>query len=742
MRRFGWLALLVFSLEILPGAEAQPQVPRKRVGIALAGGGAKGLAHIGVLRWMEENRVPIDAIAGTSMGGLVGGMYAGGSSSREIQEFVGEIEWDEVLGAGPGYRDLTYRRKEDQQSFPATIELGLRDHKIQLPAGMNAGHQVGLLLGRIGLPYSQVNFDELPTPFRCVAADLVSGDEVVFEKGSLSQALRATMAIPPFFAPVQHEGMLLVDGGLLDNLPAGVVRGMKVDVVIAVDLGMEKIEAGKGLAILDVANRSLDIMIRRNAVESLKKADVALTPQVTEYGMLHFHHPEEIIQRGYEAAQAMAAELKQYAVSEQEWQVYLETRRSKAREAGFTPQFVDLTGTLPHDRQALEERVAEFSGKKLDRERLEDRLMRIAGLGPYGSADYRKTERGDEAGLSIEVTRKSHGPPFVRPLLLLDSGQAGASSFTLGARITAYDAPTRNSEWRTDFSIGRIQSIGTEYYQFAGSRGLFIAPRGFATQEQQLFVNDGVRVAEYSLHREGGGLDVGYNFGRFSEVRTGVELAHIRGDVQIGSPVLPRARGGEQIWMTRWKYNALNSGTIPTEGFSISTQLNWQFASPGLQYSDGVQDGGSFGQTWAQMVYARKFSQKWSGIARVLGGGTFAGEVQPFSEFRLGGPLRLGALEVGERRGGNVAYGSAGVLRRLSQAPVVGKLYGVVQYETGDAFNSKLSLYHGGTAGVMAETALGVMFAGFSYGERGRGGFFFSLGRIFDSGIQHANPLR
>ena len=676
------------------------------------------------------------------MGGLVGGMYAAGRGSREIQEFVAEIDWDAALGAGPGYRDLTFRRKEDQQSFPSALELGLRNRQLQLPAGLLAGHSVGLILGRIGLPYSELNFDQLPTPFRCVAADLVSGDKVVFEKGSLFHALRATMAIPPIFAPVAEDGRLLVDGGLVDNLPAGVVRAMNVDVVIAVDLGIETIGKGKSLAILDVANRSIDIMIRRNAVESLKSADIAVKPDVTDHATLGFQDSTELIERGYRAAQSVAEQLKQYAVSEREWTAYVEARRQKTRSGGFTPRFLELSGTLPHDREAMEKRLAQFPGKELDRERLEGALTQIAGLGPYGSADYRKSDRPEGTGLSIDVKRKSHGPPFLRPLILLDSGQAGSSSFTLGARIVAFDVPARNSEWRTDFSIGRVQSIASEYYQFVGPRGLFVAPRAFATQEQQLFVNDGVRLAEYSLHREGGGFDLGYNFGRFSEVRTGFELSHIRGDVQVGVPVLPRARGGEYIWMSRWRYNALNSATIPTSGFSIESQFNWQFRSPKLQYPERVEQDGSFGQSWAQIVYARKFGKQWSGMARLLGGGTFAGQVQPFSAFRLGGPLRLGALEVGELRGAHVAYGSFGVLRKLSEAPVLGKLFGVVQYESGDAFNSRLSLYHGGTAGVMAETGLGVMFAGFSYGERGRGGFFFSLGRLFDSGIQHANPLR
>lgn len=742
--RSAMLSLVAASL--VWGQANSERDTRRRIGLALAGGGAKGLAHIGVLRWLEENRVPIDAIAGTSMGGLVAGMYAAGQNSGQIETFVRAIDWDVALGPNSRYRDLNIRRKEDEQSFPGMFELGMRKGRLQLPAGLNSGYNVQLLLNQIGLAYSEMrSFDDLPTPFRCVATDLLSGNKIVFKDKSLSQALRATMSLPPLFEPIAYDGMLLVDGGIVDNLPADVVRELNVDVVVAVDLGLETIGKGQGFSILGVANRSIDIMIRRNTLESLRSANVVVSPSVMDLDSLDFRNVNEIIQRGYESARSKSEALRKYAVTEDEWRSYLEARRLKTLDPAFSPEFVEVTGSLKRDHEDIMKRLEGFTRRPFDREKFEEELTHITGLGPYDTATYGRSVVSGKDGLAVGLNRKSYGPPFMRPLLILDSGQSGTASFTLAARIAAFQFPTARSEWRTDLSFGRVNSVGSEYYQYLGASRFFLAPRGFTSQEQQLIIDDGDRLADYKVRRSGGGFDAGYNFGRFSELRTGIEVAQLRGTVQIGFPILPNARGVEKIWMSRWRFNALNSGTVPTNGIAVDSQINWQFGSPRIFVADqDITTEGSFGQAWSQVVYARPFTRKWSGLLRALGGGTFSGEAQPFSEFRLGGPLRIGSLDTGELRGANVAFGSAGILREFYHSPTsfVGKLYGMLLYEVGDAFDSRPNFYHSGTAGVTAETSLGVLSTGFSYGERGRGGFFFSIGRIFDVGIRNGNQLR
>src|SRR6476620_3733191 len=214
-------------------APAVVQAPKRAsIGLALEGGGALGLAHIGVLRWFEDHHIPVDYIAGTSMGGLVGGLYATGRSPRELEQIVAAQSWDIIIGGQTPYEDLSYRRKEDFRDYPTFIQLGLKKG-LSLPAGLNAGHQISLLIDRETLPYAELkSFDDLPIPYRCVATDLVSGKEVVFSDGSLPLAMRATMSIPGWFNPVRRDNQVLVDGALVGNLPTDVVRKMGAEVVI------------------------------------------------------------------------------------------------------------------------------------------------------------------------------------------------------------------------------------------------------------------------------------------------------------------------------------------------------------------------------------------------------------------------------------------------------------------------------------------------------------------------------
>ncbi len=740
-------ALVVFLIGVTSmQGQAVPASGRPKIGLALAGGGAKGLAHIGVLRWMEEHRIPVDAVAGTSMGGLVGGIYASGYNAAELRTFVDQLDWQILLETGAEYRDLNFRRKEDVQSYPATIELGLREGRPQLPSGLSSGQQIQLLLEQIGLPYFEVqNFDDLPTPFRCVAADLLSGDKVVLRDGSLAEALRATMSLPAVFTPVSYKGMLLVDGGVVDNLPADVVRDMNVDVVIAVDLGIAKLAGTEPISLTGVLSRSMDILMRQNAIESLRSAQIVIQPSVLDFKTLDFSEADAVIERGYQAAQAMAAELEKYSVSEDEWQAFLAARKSRRREPGFTPEFVEVSGGVSRDNRNVAKQLLDLEGKPLDRKRLEHDLTRITGFGLYDTAGYQRIRKDDKQGLSVTLHQKTYGPPFMRPLLILDSAQSSNASFTVAARILAMNFPAAHSELRTDLSFGRVLYAGSEYYQFVGRRGFFVAPRGYASREKQVMTNDGHTVAEYTVRRSGGGLDLGYNFGRFSELRTGIEVDHLNAGVQIGSPVLPNARGPEQLFTARWRFNALNSGTVPTSGIFVDTQFNWQFQSPNIYFQgQDLGRGDRFGQAWTRIVYAHPLGDKWSGILRATAGGTFAGKVQPFSQFRLGGPLNISALQFGEFRGANIGYASAGVLRKFHDSPasVLSKLYGVVLYEGGDAFDSKMNWFHSGTVGVVGETSLGIVSAGVSYGERGRAGFFFAVGRIFDVGIRNSDKLR
>src|SRR5262249_12038401 len=285
MRRFPF-ALSLLLCPIFACAQAGRTLPtrapsgrqvegqrRPRIGIALEGGGALGLAHIGVLEWFEEHHIPVDYVAGTSMGGLVGGFYASGLTPSDLQKIIAGVDWPAMLRGSVDYEDLSFRRKEDRRAYPNALLLGLRNG-LSVPGGLNAGHQIGLLIDRLTLPYHGLDsFDQLPIPFRCVATDLVSGKAHVFGEGELSEALRATMSIPGVSTPVRQGDQVFVDGGLVNNLPTDVVRQMGADVVIAVHLETQPAEAKDLQSLFGVLEQSVRIIIAESEQRGIAGAD-------------------------------------------------------------------------------------------------------------------------------------------------------------------------------------------------------------------------------------------------------------------------------------------------------------------------------------------------------------------------------------------------------------------------------------------------------------------------------------
>ena len=328
------VALLAVLL-VLPSAGAQQPVvkpaSRPKVALVFEGGGALGFAHIGVIEWIEAHHIPVDYVAGTSMGGLVGGLYASGMSPQEISEFVGGVNWTGVLSGQIPFPALSYRRKEDKLAFPNRLEFGLK-HGISFPNGLNSGSAVGLLLDEKALPYYDMkDFNDLPIPFRCVATDMTTGKEHVFKDGSLAQAMRSTMSIPGVFAPVEHGTQVYSDGGAVNNLPVNVARGMGADIVIAVYLDTGPFNKKSLDSLVGVAGRNVEIMISANELNSMKDANILLKADVSKFTSSDFEKSAEIIPQGVLIAQEHATELEMYAVNDADWQAYVTQRNSRRR---------------------------------------------------------------------------------------------------------------------------------------------------------------------------------------------------------------------------------------------------------------------------------------------------------------------------------------------------------------------------------------------------------------------------
>ena len=523
---------------------------RPRIGLVLGGGGAHGFAHAGVIRWLQEHRIPIDAVAGTSMGGLIGGLFSAGYDSAEIHSFIREIDWPEALRPGPPFADLTFRRKEDRRLFPNGFELGLKGG-VRFPPGLSPAHGVGLILSRFSAPYGDIGaFDELPTPFRCIATDLVSEKQVVFKDGPLFEALRATMSIPGVFTPIRSGDRILVDGGMLNNLPVDVAKQMGVDVVIAVSLPNPPMDPKTGESIIGVLKRTGSVMVSNNERHNMELADILVMPDVTGFDSSNFEQFEGLSERGYNAASAKSRFLALFTVSEPEWAEYLAARRALKRP----------------EKLNKEERIA-----------LENRLALVIGEGRHASADYRFVE---PEGIEVTPRPKHHGPPFLNTALLLDGASGEGLRFALGGRLTILGFAVKRGEWRTDFTIGEPNHFSSELYlPIKGSR-FFFAPSGHF-DNLNLDVYSGNRRAFQAEHKDGGAIvDIGFSESRTQEFRAGYRISSISNKIAIGPPLLPNSRGTQKAWRLRWAYDGQDSAIVPRRGFRDVTEAQWVTRDP------------------------------------------------------------------------------------------------------------------------------------------------------------------
>ena len=426
-----------------------PAKGRPKIGVALEGGGALGEAHIGVLKWFEDHHIPVDYIAGTSMGGLMGGLYATGKSADQIHEVVKNVDWPLVLGGQTPFDDLSFRRKEDAREFPNSITIGLK-HGPALPPGLNSGHQVSLLIDRETLPYSDLrSFDDLPIPFRCVSTELISGKPYVFQNGSLSEAMRATMSIPGVFAPVRRGNQIFVDGGLVDNLPTDVVRNMGADIVVAVHLQISPASAKDIQSAFSVLGRSVELVIAETEIRGMEGADLIVKADVQKYTTMDYEKSDELVKIGYESAEQKAALLQVYALDDVAWAEYLHDKNSRLRTTIGVPQFVKVVGIEGESLTNVQKFLSHLAGKPIDQAALEQDLTRLAGVGRLDSVTYEIIQENGQTGLLITAHEKNYAPPTLRPSFEVNGTQTQDVTFTIGARLTFMDIAGFRSEWRT-----------------------------------------------------------------------------------------------------------------------------------------------------------------------------------------------------------------------------------------------------------------------------------------------------
>jgi len=717
----------------LPATLSAPtDVNRPRVGLALSGGGALGLAQIGVIQWMEEHHIPVDRVAGTSMGSIIGAMYATGMSPAEMQKFAENISWDEAFHPEPVYSQLSYRRKQDRRDYLVNTPLGLK-RGLSGPNGFNAGQGVRLLLDRIAFPDSGIgSFDDLPIPFRCVATDLESGDAVVLQSGSLAQAVRASMAIPGVFTPVELNGRILADGGMVENIPVETVRAMDADVVIAVELRLPPGDALQLESLTGVLSRAVSIMITQNERRSLTLADVKVSVDMTGFSATDYTRVGELVRLGYKTAASQSAAFERYAIQDPaEWRQYLAERAARKGTSIKKVERVEVTGARPDTDGRIEHRLEKHLHGSADLPVLETELTRVAGEGQFDDLGYEGFVQNGVPGLRVTAHEKSYGPPFVDLAVNVQGSGVAAFDFSAGTRVTFMDVAHHGGEWRTDLLFGSSNLGASEFYQPLGQSPFFIAPYVFVSKYARNSFNGLTRLAVFGDERAGGGLDVGFDSGRRSEFRLGYEAFDGKLAPLIGAAGLPTVRGSTGEFRARYVWDGQDSPSVPSRGNRLVATLSRVLHSPGLPHAIGQLD--------FETSSFLPISSKTSLFFLVSGGTTFRGEAGPFQVFTLGGPFRLGAYLPDTFLGNHYAYASFGFRREVYRLPqLVGKkVYWGGWYEAGTAFGTQAGdagpVVIRGTfnLGIIVDTIVGPISIAGSVSPTGQSRINFAMGRLF-----------
>ncbi len=727
----GILLFLSFSLIASPAAIAveDTSADRPRVGLVLGGGGARGAAHIGVLRELERLNVPVDAIVGTSMGAIVGGLYASGMSPDELEELVATLDWADALSDEPSRDTLSFRRKQDDEQFPIDVDLGYRDGEFQLPQGVISGHKLDLILRELTFDVSNVDdFDDLPVPFRAIASDLVSGEAWVMSSGDLATAIRASMSVPGVFAPAARDGRLLVDGGLTGNLGVEAIEAMGVDVIIAVDVEFPLYDEASLDSSLAVYEQMLTILIRKETlrqIDRLSEDDILIQPDLGTFASTDFPASVSTIEPGAVAMRASADRLRELALSDEEFAAHLARRRG-VQEIEGTVDFVRVVHDDEIAQAVVDRRMPIEPGDPIDPERLAEAADQLYGLDLFGSVGYRLVEQDGRTGVEFQARSKDWGPNFLQFGMSIEDDFEGSTAFNLTTRIRRPAINSLGAEWRTDLQVGTAPLIQTEFYQPVGSRW-FIAPNVLAGQRNlNAFATDAT-VARLRLTEAALSLDAGAEIGTFGEFRVGLFRGGGEGRVKVGDPSIGSFDFDTGGAFAALRFDTFDAAQFPRRG--LRSELRWTLSRPGLG-ADSEFDTVEAGITG---VWSR-------GKTSFALGADYAttlesdGAIQDF--FPLGGFLRLSGFDRGQISGPHAALGRFVVYRRIGDS--AGGLFDVPVYlgasvEAGNVWQSRDdisfdSMIASGSLFLGLDSVLGPVFLAAGFAESGETNFYLFVG--------------
>jgi NTE family protein len=615
---------------------------RPRVGLVLAGGGAKGGAHVGVLKVLEEMHIPIDCIAGTSMGALVGGGYASGIPADKLQAFVESIDWKGVVGGVGGRGNVPIEQKREGVTYSNQLQLGIKDSHIVVAPGLIDSSAIDdLLRGFVGKARNQTDFDRLPIRFRAVATNMVSGQMVVLDHGDLATAMRASMALPGVFAPVQLDQQILSDGGLVRNLPVDVARSLCADVVIAVNLVSPAVDPEKLKAPRQLLGRALELMIEANEqlqLQSLGSRDVRIDVPLGEIGTGDFERTAETIALGIAAARRAAPQLARFAVSPPQ---YLAWRSRVTEDQGIasTIETIHMAELKRVNPLYLDGLAGIAPGDHITTEQLSQSVQRMAAVEDIDSVSYELTGDPAHATLQWLPYEKSWAPDFIK----LDLGMyASAAGDDRGLALYLQHSRTwvdsLGAQWRNEAQLGTNQVFATSFYQPLNvPQSFFAEPKVFWNRDWENVFYDGNDVARYRFDDWGGRFDFGVNFGNAGQVRIGYLTSTRRVGIETGASALPQLEVRDAGIAVAATYDTRDTPFSPTRGIVAA-----------IEYFDSDRALGA-GRNWERVELGVGLALPLrNNVLRIeLGGGSaLQGRLPADRLFTLGGPVSLAGADL------------------------------------------------------------------------------------------------
>ena len=453
------VAMLLLLCILSPDSSFAEETKRPKIGLVLGGGGAKGAAHIGVLKVLEEQKIPVDYIAGTSMGAIVAALYASGLSAGELEKVITAIDWTDVFSGDPDRRDIDYRRKQEDYDHLTRLSVGIKDGKVVMPKGLIKDQKVNVLFETLMLHTSGIDdFDKLPIPYRAVAADLETGEMVVLKGGRLADAARASMSVPGAFPPIELNGRLLIDGGIVRNVPVDIVREMGADIIICVDVDKPmatRKELGGSLSIL---NQMIDIMMKKNVrdqVKTLGPQDVYINPELGELGSGDFDKAAEIARLGEKAAREKIDSLKRYSVSDSEYAAFTARHhRELVTEVKIASVKIEVEGESKISPDYVASRLTVKPGDTVDIEQMKSQAGIVYGTGDFERVDLHVQKQQDGYDLVVKAKERSWGPNYLRVGIALESDFKGSSSYNILVDYTRRWINSLGAEWKTQVNLG------------------------------------------------------------------------------------------------------------------------------------------------------------------------------------------------------------------------------------------------------------------------------------------------